>query len=135
MNKAKLIDKVTIIFISATFIFLIVCIGIRIFNHKEGTSFEKEIQNIYSLLNKQFKSDEDNYFYVSTLVSKNKETYDYIAEFDKDTKNLKYLCISNGIKKIEIESENIDIELLKDNPNIKETSKRCEVKSGELDEK
>lgn len=135
MNKAKLIDKVTIIFISATFIFLIVCIGIRIFNYKEGTSFEKEIQNISSLLNKQFKSDEDNYFYVSTLVSKNKETYDYIAEFDKDTKNLKYLCISNGIKKIEIESENIDIELLKDNPNIKETSKRCEVKSGELDEK
>ncbi len=132
-NKDKFFSIVTVSSILGTILIILFVLVMRIRNFNEINVFKKEANIVYLQAIKQNKEDieegfpiEEYSYYKAALLLNNKDTVNYIAEFDEETKKLDYLCIYNGKLKVIFEGE-INEEIIEE-AQIINSKKECEFR-------
>ena len=128
----KKFDIMTAILICATLLIIIIILVLRMVNTNPTKTFRKEVNTVYDSLTMQYERDketfkeEDEATYFSTVILKNEDVLNYVAEFDKETDKLIYFCISNGNLQMKLNGD-ITNEYITNNGIIEQTNEKCEL--------
>lgn len=132
-SKGKLFDAISIVSICGTILIISFVIIFKMRTANNVEVFLAEANVVYDLAIKQNEKDrdsglsaEDYSYYKSTVITSNKAILNYIAVFNKETKELDYICVTDGKLKIAIEGE-ISKEIMAESQIINST-KGCEFK-------
>lgn len=112
INKGKLFDTISILAICSTILIIIFLVVSKIKTASAPEIFYKEVASVYDLVIKQNKSDIENgydkeeySFYKSIAITGGKKALNYIAEFNQETNDLEYFCITDGNLKMALEGK------------------------------
>ena len=127
-DKTKI---VTIICLCGVIISLLLLLTIKIIEVSPKNQDQIQIKYVYNSLVKKYNKDKEKSSitdgkYSLTSLYKDGNELKYLGEFNIENGNLIHLCVSDGTKKLDIESDNITIKYLTENAKFERSVKACE---------